>query len=44
AERLNAGLTDADGLSFSARPRWPLDESAARNNPAYGGGKRGAKA
>ncbi|MEL7108361.1 MAG: tRNA (adenosine(37)-N6)-threonylcarbamoyltransferase complex transferase subunit TsaD [Pseudomonadota bacterium] len=44
AERLNAGLTGADGLSFSARPRWPLDESAARNNPAYGGGKRGAKA
>lgn len=44
AERLQAWLFDADGLSFSARPRWPLDETAARKNPAYGGGKRGAKA
>ena len=44
AERLAAGRVDADGLSFSARPRWPLDESSALADPAYGGGKRGAKA
>lgn len=43
-ERLAAGLTDTDGLSVSARPRWPLDEQSALNNPAYGSGKRGAKA
>lgn len=44
AERLAAGQTKSDGLSFSARPRWPLDEAAAQTNPTYGGGKRGAKA
>ncbi len=45
AERLAAGLAgDEDGLSFAARPRWPLDEQSARMNPVYGGGKRGPKA
>jgi N6-L-threonylcarbamoyladenine synthase len=44
AERFAAGLVDPDGLSFSARPRWPLDEDSAKASPAYGGGKRGAKA
>ena len=44
AERLAAGLVPEDGLAFAARPRWPLDEAAAIKNPAYGGGKRGAKA
>ena len=44
AERLAAGLVDESGLDFSARPRWPLDEAAAKSAPAYGSGKRGAKA
>lgn len=44
AERLAAGLVPVDGQSFSARPRWPLDEATALAAPAYGGGKRGAKA
>ena len=44
AERLATGLVVEDGLSFSARPRWPLDEASAKADPAYGGGKRGAKA
>ncbi len=39
AERLRAGFTDS--LDVAARPRWPLDE---RSEPAYGGGKKGAKA
>ncbi|KIT15395.1 tRNA (adenosine(37)-N6)-threonylcarbamoyltransferase complex transferase subunit TsaD [Jannaschia aquimarina] len=39
AERLFLGLTD--DLTLAARPRWPLDESAA---PMLGSGKRGAKA
>ena len=39
AERLRAGLTD--GLDTPARARWPLDAESA---PAYGGGKKGAKA
>ncbi|MEO1305603.1 MAG: tRNA (adenosine(37)-N6)-threonylcarbamoyltransferase complex transferase subunit TsaD [Pseudomonadota bacterium] len=43
-ERLAAGKTADDGLAFSARPRWPLDEDSAQKNPAYGSGKRGAKA
>ena len=30
-----------DGMDLSARPRWPLDRSAA---PMLGGGKKGAKA
>lgn len=44
AERFAAGLVDPEGLYVSARPRWPLDEVSALENPAYGGGKRGAKA
>lgn len=44
AERLAAGLADEAGLTFAARPRWPLDEARAKADPAYGGGKRGAKA
>ena len=41
-----AGLTrliagDVDGLTLAARPRWPLDKSAA---PMLGSGKKGAKA
>ena len=43
-EHLAAGTAPSGGLSFSARPRWPLDEDAARLSPAYGGGNRGAKA
>ena len=38
-ERFRAGHTD--GLDLSARPRWPLDQSAA---PMLGAGKKGAKA
>jgi N6-L-threonylcarbamoyladenine synthase len=34
-------LGHRDDLTFSARPRWPLDEGAA---PMLGSGKRGAKA
>ena len=30
-----------DGMDLAARPRWPLDQSAA---PMLGAGKRGAKA
>ncbi len=44
AERLVAGQVERDGLDFAARPRWPLDAAAARTNPVFGGGKRGAKA
>ncbi|MEO0548640.1 MAG: tRNA (adenosine(37)-N6)-threonylcarbamoyltransferase complex transferase subunit TsaD [Pseudomonadota bacterium] len=44
AERVRAGLLADDALTFAARPRWPLDEASARDNPVYGGGKRGAKA
>ncbi|MEO0608051.1 MAG: tRNA (adenosine(37)-N6)-threonylcarbamoyltransferase complex transferase subunit TsaD, partial [Pseudomonadota bacterium] len=36
AERLAAGLVNADGLSFAARPRWPLDEGSALADPTYG--------
>lgn len=43
-ERLAAGMVSENGLAFSARPRWPLDEQSAKQSPAYGGGKRGAKA
>ena len=42
AERLAAGHTGT--LTEKARPRWPLDETRAARDPAYGGGKRGAKA
>lgn len=44
AEHLAAGSVPADGLRFKARPRWPLDTETAARDPAYGGGKRGAKA
>ena len=44
AERFAAGLVLDDGLNFAARPRWPLDEQSALNNPIYGSGKKGAKA
>jgi len=44
AERLAAGCYDPDGLAFAARPRWPLDRQSALADPAYGGGKKGAKA
>lgn len=30
-------------LDAKARPRWPLDQAAARNNPASGFGKKGPK-
>jgi|GEM_PF-7127245 len=30
-------------LAAKARPRWPLDAEAARDNPASGFGKRGPK-
>ncbi len=42
AERLALGLTDS--LSAVARPRWPLDEAAARLNPTHLAGRKGAKA
>ncbi len=42
AERFCQGLTD--GLDVSARPRWPLDGEAAARAPAYGSGRKGAKA
>ncbi|MEZ5945534.1 MAG: tRNA (adenosine(37)-N6)-threonylcarbamoyltransferase complex transferase subunit TsaD [Hyphomonas sp.] len=45
AERLAAGLEDEAGdLGAGARPRWPLDETAAKLDPAYVTGRRGAKA
>lgn len=43
-EHVLAGTAPMDGLTFAARPRWPLDEQTALASPAYGGGKRGAKA
>ena len=42
AERLALGLTD--GLDAVARPRWPLDEDAARLRPTHRAGRKGAKA
>jgi N6-L-threonylcarbamoyladenine synthase len=42
AERLAAGLSDA--LDAASRPRWPLDEAAARSNPVHVPGRKGAKA
>ncbi len=42
AERLALGLTDS--LDVVARPRWPLDEAAARLNPIHIPGRKGAKA
>jgi N6-L-threonylcarbamoyladenine synthase len=42
AERLAAG--SRDGLDAAARPRWPLDETAARDRPTHVAGRKGAKA
>jgi len=42
AERLALGLTDS--LDAPARPRWPLDEAAARDRPTHVPGRKGAKA
>jgi N6-L-threonylcarbamoyladenine synthase len=42
AERLALGMVD--GLDAPARPRWPLDEAAARANPTHVPGRKGAKA
>ena len=42
AERLALGRTDP--LDFAARPRWPLDEDAARLRPIHAPGRKGAKA
>ena len=42
AERLAAGMID--DLGAVARPRWPLDEAAARANPTHVPGRKGAKA
>ena len=46
AERLAAGLVsgEAGDLGAGARPRWPLDEAAAKASPIYETGRRGAKA
>jgi len=44
AERVRAGLLAPDALAARARPRWPLDELSAHADPAYGGGRKGAKA
>ncbi len=42
AERLAAGLID--DIDVAARPRWPLDEASALNNPIHVPGRKGAKA
>jgi N6-L-threonylcarbamoyladenine synthase len=42
AERLALG--QAHPLDAPARPRWPLDEAAARANPTHQPGRKGAKA
>ena len=42
AERLAAGLVD--DIDIAARPRWPLDEASARDNPIHVPGRKGAKA
>ncbi len=42
AERLALGLLDR--LDAPARPRWPLDEAAARLHPSHVPGRKGAKA
>ncbi|MHB8530155.1 MAG: tRNA (adenosine(37)-N6)-threonylcarbamoyltransferase complex transferase subunit TsaD [Caulobacteraceae bacterium] len=42
AERLAAGLESP--LDAPARPRWPLDEDAARLRPTHRAGRKGAKA
>ncbi len=42
AERLALGISD--GMDAVARPRWPLDEAAARERPTHIPGRKGAKA
>jgi N6-L-threonylcarbamoyladenine synthase len=42
AERLAAGFTSP--LDTAARPRWPLDETAAAERPTHAPGRKGAKA
>lgn len=42
AERLRLGFID--DLSVPARPRWPLDEEAARLRPSHKPGRKGVKA
>jgi N6-L-threonylcarbamoyladenine synthase len=42
AERLRLGYSD--DLSVPARPRWPLDDEAARLRPSHRPGRKGAKA
>ncbi|MGE0597202.1 MAG: tRNA (adenosine(37)-N6)-threonylcarbamoyltransferase complex transferase subunit TsaD [Hyphomonadaceae bacterium] len=42
AERLRLGFSDR--LDVAARPRWPLDEAAARLRPSHVPGRKGAKA
>ena len=37
-------LLSTDALDVAARPRWPLDEAAARLNPTHIAGRKGAKA
>lgn len=41
AERLAAG--DIDDLSAKARPRWPLDDKQAADDPKSGSGRKGPK-
>jgi N6-L-threonylcarbamoyladenine synthase len=42
AERLRKGLTS--DLDVAARPRWPLDERRALDDPTHKAGRKGAKA
>jgi len=42
AERLRAGLTS--DIDVAARPRWPLDERRAIDDPVHKTGRKGAKA
>jgi N6-L-threonylcarbamoyladenine synthase len=42
ADRLSRGFSD--GLDAPARPRWPLDEAAARLRPSHVPGRKGPKA
>ncbi len=44
AERAAAELVPLDAMTAPARPRWPLDEVAAQNDPAFMTGRKGAKA
>jgi len=37
-------LGHRDGMDLAARPRWPLDQAAARSNPTHVPGRKGAKA